>query len=399
MSKIVTKALSESLQVGKFALQHRVVLAPLTRCRSDDVLAPRPMNVEYYKQRASPGGLLISEATHISGESVGYAFTPGIWTEKQVEQWKKVTDAVHEEGGYIVCQLWHTGRVAHAKFADIHPIVKEGGLLPPVSASATPMPGRDDIPRALKLEEIPRLIENYKHACECAKKAGFDGVEVHAAHGYLIDQFLNDHVNKRTDKYGGSIENRARLLLEVIDTAIDVWGEGRVSVRLSPHTAQSMKFYFVNDSNPDAIYEYALKNLAKRPLSYVLLTEPRWNSKYDSKPLDDPGFTQPLINARWKKVYPGVLLGGGGFTPKSAEEAVSSGDGYDAVAFGRWFIANPDLPKRVLHGLPLNRYNRATFYSHEEEGYTDYPFYPKVDERYPLIEQSKIGQSLSEAKL
>lgn len=392
----MSKHLQKPLTVGAFKLAHRVVLAPLTRVRADEQLAPRPMVVEYYAQRASKGGLLISEATNITGESYAYHYSPGIWTEHQVEKWRLVTDAVHQKGGYIMCQLWHTGRVAASEFAK-HPLVQEGGLLPPVSASDVEIKGRDEKPRPLTLKDIARLKENYIHAAKMAKKAGFDGVEVHGAHGYLLDQFLNDHVNKRSDQYGGSIENRCRLLFEVVDEVIKVYGADRVAVRLSPHAEGTMKFYGVEDSDPDAVYSHAITGLSSRGLAYLLLTEPRWNGKHDDKVEKDPNFSIPLTQpAKFRALYNGVLMGAGGFTPATADQAVGE-ESYDLIAFGRWFISNPDLPQRLFKGQALNRYNRGTFYSRDAEGYTDYPeFDAAKDSKYELVEQSDIGTSLSD---
>jgi|EP00942_MAST-04A_sp_MAST-4A-sp1_P008234 N-ethylmaleimide reductase len=395
---------------------HRVALAPLTRMRADEPgLTPRKMHIDYYSQRASPGGLLISEATFISPESHGYNHAPGIWTEAQIDAWKKVTDAVHMKGGKITCQLWHIGRISHKSWIN-HPLVSAYKDIwqPGVSASAIPIGGgksRDfetgervdaSVPRPLRTDEMPRLVNDYVHAAECAMRAGFDGVEVHAAHGYLIDQFLNSGSNQRTDKYGGSIENRCRLLFEVLDAVSKAVGPGKCAVRLSPHAPGTKTYSDCTDPNPDALYEYAIKGINQFPLAYLLLTEPRWDSSRDDMVENDPGFNMPVVNGpKFRQHYQGTLILAGGFTPKSAQEAVESGM-CDAIAFGRWFISNPDLPARLKNGIPLNRYNRKTFYAYSNVGYTDYPTAEEVgmgETKYTQIEQDKIGKSLASAKL
>ncbi|KAL9184996.1 hypothetical protein ACHAXT_002773 [Thalassiosira profunda] len=408
----------------------------------------RPL--QYYRQRASRGGLLITEATNISAESLAYPSTPGIWTNEQVDGWRDVTAAVHEKGAFIVCQLWHTGRVAHPDFAT-HPCNTKG-YNTCVSASAVPITNRHGkpgktvtyegvkphgVPRPLDAEDdIPRLCRDYRHAAQMAKEAGFDGVEVHSAHGYLLDQFLNDGTNQRTDQYGGSVENRCRLLTEVLDAIFEVWPSDRVGVRLSPHDAPNggNTYYGCKDSDPDAIYRHAIGTLDKRDLAYLLLTEPRWVGKYDDDPENDPGFQLPLRNLQtFRNEYRGTLIGAGGFTPSSSVAAMSddlpNDSSYDLLAFGRWFIANPDLPRRLRsfhegdESPPrLNRYERDTFYSKGAEGYVDYPSldfesfcqrgspegedkpeYQGMDSsgKYPLLEQKAVGTSLkaTESKL
>lgn len=360
--------LFQPLTLGDLTLAHRVVLAPLTRLRSTqpgDV--PNSLNATYYAQRATPGGLLISEATQISLEGKGYPAAPGIYSPEQVVGWRTVTEAVHAKGGFLFAQLWHVGRISHS---SLHP---EIGL--PVSASAVaPTEGKAltatfqqvpfETPRALAIEEIPRIVADYVHAARCAQDAGFDGVELHSANGYLLDQFLEDGVNHRTDAYGGSIENRARLLLEVIDAVIAVWGAGRVGIRLSPWG----KFNAMSDSNPIPLFTYVLQQLSARGIAYAHLVEPRANGGADGA-LDTAA---PDAAASFRKAFPGVLIAAGGFLGESASRTVASGDA-DAIAFGRWFISNPDLPHRLQIGAPLNRYDRSTFYGGAEKGYTDYP--------------------------
>lgn len=358
------------LQLGDLPLSHRVVLAPLTRMRSTqpgDV--PNALNAEYYAQRTSKGGLLISEATQISLLGKGYPAAPGIHSEEQLEGWKLTTGAVHEKGGYIFLQLWHVGRISHS---SLHP---EAGL--PVAPSAiAPNDGAKaltadfrqvsfETPRALGLNEIPPIINEYRQGAENAKKAGFDGVEIHSANGYLLDQFLEDKTNRRSDKYGGSIENRARLLLEVVDAAIDVWGRQRVGVRLSPFGT----FSDMGDSNPIELFTYVLKQLSKRSIGYVHIIEPRAGNAGADAPLNEDA---PKTAEVFRKAFDGVLISAGGYTAESADLAIKSNLA-DAVAFGRLFIANPDLPKRFELKSELNPYDRTTFYGGTEKGYTDYP--------------------------
>jgi N-ethylmaleimide reductase len=367
--------LLSSLQIGDLHLAHRVVLAPLTRLRSTqpgDV--PNALNAAYYGQRATQGGLLISEATHISRQGKGYPAAPGIHSAEQVEGWKLVTEAVHAKGGLILLQLWHVGRISHS---SLHP---ETGL--PVSASAiAPQNGAKamtaefgqvefETPRALELEELPGIVADYRRAAENAKAAGFDGVEIHSANGYLLDQFLEDKTNHRTDAYGGSIENRARLLLEVADAVIDVWGKGRVGVRLSPYG----KFSDMGDSDPERHFSYVLQHLSLRGIAYAHLVEPRVGSAGSGDPIDE---SQPRTSHIFRKAFAGVLISAGGYTAAAAEETIA--DRYaDAVAFGRLFIANPDLPERFRLDAALNAPDRRSFYGGTEKGYTDYPSLEQV---------------------
>eukprot|EP00930_Biecheleria_cincta_P063249 TRINITY_DN48760_c0_g1_i1.p1 TRINITY_DN48760_c0_g1~~TRINITY_DN48760_c0_g1_i1.p1 ORF type:complete len:420 (-),score=69.60 TRINITY_DN48760_c0_g1_i1:15-1274(-) len=408
---------------GAIKLKHRVVLAPLTRQRADEPqMAPGTKAVEYYGQRASPGGLLISEATNISTESCGYHHAPGIWTEEQIAGWCKVTEAVHNKSGFIFCQLWHIGRVSHPSWVE-HPLLKSrGGPMPSVSASEQAVPGKtlnsfpqgpavpNAAPRALRTDEIPRLVSDYCHAARCAMRAGFDGVEIHSAHGYLLDQFLRDGTNNRTDQYGGSPENRCRLLLEVVEAVSKIVGPGRVAVRLSPTQPGSASFFGAKDTNElDAegrhkTYALAVRSLNAYPLAYLLFTEPRWaGGKYDNDVEKDPGFNMPITNSNmYRPLYKGILMAAGGFLPASADEAVRQ-NSVDLVAFGRWFISNPDLPERIRLGKSLNRYVRDTFYSYEVEGYTDYPDLQGtvgVAGKYPLVDLEKLkGSAPAQAKL
>jgi N-ethylmaleimide reductase len=360
----------DRLRVGDVELSHRVVMAPLTRLRSTqpgDV--PNALNATYYAQRASKGGLLISEATQISLQGKGYPAAPGIHSAEQIEGWKLVTQAVHAKGGLIFLQLWHVGRMSHS---SLHP---EAGV--PVAPSAiAPKDGSKamtagfeqvefETPRALELSEIPGIVAQYRQAAENAKAAGFDGVEVHGANGYLLDQFLEDGSNKRTDAYGGSIENRARLLLEVVDAVVAVWGKGRVGVRLSPFGT----FLDMGDSNPVALFGYVVKELSVRGIAYVHMVEPRVGNAGADEPMHKDALS---TSATFRKMFDGVFISAGGYDLASAEEAIEQGRA-DAIAFGRLFISNPDLPKRLAEKAPLNRYDRATFYGGGEHGYTDYP--------------------------
>ncbi|WP_317890539.1 alkene reductase [Acidicapsa ligni] len=358
------------LQVGELHLAHRVVLAPLTRLRSTqpgDV--PNALNATYYGQRASRGGLLISEATQISLQGKGYPAAPGIHSPEQVEGWKLVTQAVHEKKAYIFLQLWHVGRISHS---SLHP---DEGL--PVSASAiAPANGQlaftadfkhapFETPRALGIEELPGIVADYRRAAENAKAAGFDGVEIHGANGYLLDQFLEDKTNHRTDIYGSSIENRARLLLEVVDATIEVWGKGRVGVRLSPYGT----FSDMGDSNPVELFNYVLEQLSQRGVAYAHLVEPRVGSAGNGDPIDD---SRPRTSHIFRNAFDGVLISAGGYTADTAEETIA--DGYaDTIAFGRLFIANPDLSERFRINAELNTPDRSTFYGGTDKGYIDYP--------------------------
>lgn len=410
--------------VGPMRLDHRVVMAPMTRIRADAAtLAPDDLTAHYYAQRASEGGLLISEAVHVSPEGtptwkiysrvneVG-GHVPGIWTQAQVAAWRNVTDAVHGRGGRIFCQLLHAGRVAQPEMGA-HPLAR-GWDAPPVSASAAAIQAAAEAgnhynwdkdarpPRALETREIPRLTGDYVRAAQNAMEAGFDGVELHGAHGYLIEQFLNDGVNRREDAYGGSVANRCRLLFGIVAALIQTVGEGRVSVRLSPthpepETGLSKQVYFgVSDSDPAALYTHAVAGLNDYPLAYLMLTEPRVGGLSEAAERET-AFAHPLANIPYRAVYHGTLIGAGGFTPATARAAVAEGH-YDLIAFGRWFISNPDLPARIRAGTPLTVYERRTFYGSGAEGYTDYPRTGEAPGRYRQMPQERIGASLASAR-
>jgi N-ethylmaleimide reductase len=366
-SNLMTSLFDPLVLGGELTLPNRVVMAPLTRMRSKQPgNIPVELNAEYYAQRAS-AGLIISEATQICQQGQGYPATPGIHSPEQVEGWKLVTETVHEAGGRIFLQLWHVGRISH-------PSHQPGGALPVAPSAIKPSGGTFsadwkpvafETPRALETTEVRELVQQYRLAAENAKSAGFDGVEVHGANGYLLDQFLQDGSNKRTDEYGGSIENRARFLLEVIDEAVAVWGKGRVGVRLSPYGT----FNDMSDSDPVALFTYVLKQLDARGIGYVHIIEPRSSNAGGA---DGTVEGAPRTAELFRKAFSGVLISAGGYNREDAIATVASGLA-DAIAFGRLFISNPDLPERLKNNVPLNPYDRNTFYGGAERGYTDYP--------------------------
>jgi N-ethylmaleimide reductase len=361
MSKLFTP-----FNAGAIALGHRVVMAPLTRMRADAGNQPSALMEEYYRQRTSPGGLIISEATPVSLEGYGYAGAPGIYDDAQIVGWRRITDTVHAGGGRIVMQLWHVGRqsareIQPGRVAPVAPsaIIAEGYGY----AESGPVPF--SMPRALARDEIPGIITSFGTAAARAHAAGFDGVEIHGANGYLPDQFLQDGTNTRTDDYGGPIENRARFLLEATQAAIDVWGPGRVGVRLSP----SGTYGSMTDSDPETTFGYAAAKLDAMGLAYLHVVEPRIRGT------ELIAETAPIAAKHLRRHFHGTMIAAGGFDGASAEAILQDGDA-EAVAFGRAFIANPDLPDRLRLGLPLNPYDRLTFYGGDAHGYTDYPFYP-----------------------
>ena len=344
----------EPIRLGAIDAPNRIIMAPLTRGRAGPGFVPNELAREYYRQRAS-AGLIISEATGISQEGLGWPSAPGLWTDAQVEGWKPVTDAVHEAGGRIVAQLWHMGRVVHSVFNDGKP---------PVSASATSAPGKAHTPigrldyevaRPLELAEIPRVIADYAAAAENAKRAGFDGVQLHGANGYLIDQFLRDGTNLRDDDYGGPVENRIRLLREVTEALIGVWGKERVRYRISPNNP----FNAMQDSDPVATFSFLAGELAKRGIGYLHVIDPV---------ADGAKRISPLLRG----VFKGTYIVNGGFDAASAEDTLER-KAADLVAFGVPFLANPDLPERYRQKATLNAPDQGTFYQGEAKGYVDYP--------------------------
>jgi N-ethylmaleimide reductase len=352
--------LFSSLQLGAYRASNRVVMAPLTRCRTALGGIPTELMAQYYAQRAT-AGLIISEATCISAQGIGYPNTPGIWNGEQMAGWARVTQAVHEMGGHIVCQLWHVGRISHPSLQP------DGGL--PVAPSAIQPAGEAMTfqgtqpfvtPRALELAELPKLVEQYRIAAQNAMASGFDGVEVHAANGYLLDEFLRDGSNQRTDAYGGSLENRSRLLIEVLEAVCAAEGADRVGVRLSPiQPANDMR-----DSDPEGTFSYVVDRLSEFGLAYLHVT----NLGIDKPGTAGPYFDPRTLRQRWKGIY----MSNHGYDRDSANTAVKNRD-VDLVAFGVPYIANPDLVARFKAGAPLNAADPTTFYGGTEIGYTDYP--------------------------
>ena len=348
--------------IGSLQLANRIVMAPLTRSRAGAGDVPTPLMVTYYAQRAS-AGLIISEALQISPQGKGYIQTPGIYSAEQVAGWKQVTDAVHAKGGKIVIQLWHVGRISH-------PALQQGGALPVAPSAVTPTgwvftgKGKEDMvaPRALELAELPGIVADYQRAAQNAKAAGFDGVEIHSANGYLLDQFLRDKTNLRTDNYGGSVENRARLLLEVTDAILQVWEKERVGVRLSPISAVND----IDDSNPEPVFTYAVEQLAKRDIGFLHLVEGTTGGPRE------PGRPTDFDLGKLRRLFPNTYIANNGYTREMAIAARAENRA-DLIAFGRPFIANPDLVERLRRNAPLNELEVKTLYGGDERGYTDYP--------------------------
>jgi 2,4-dienoyl-CoA reductase-like NADH-dependent reductase (Old Yellow Enzyme family) len=350
---MMKSVLFEPLKVGATTLSNRIIMAPLTRARAvGDGRVPNDLMVEYYSQRAT-AGLILTEATCIDAEAVGYANTPGIWSEEQVQGWKKITNAVHAKEGKIFCQLWHVGRISHSMFLNGKTPVAPSAIAAKGNVSLvrpeTPYP----TPRALETDEIKDIISQFKKAAQNAKASNFDGVEIHSANGYLLDQFLQDGTNQRTDQYGGNIDNRARFLMEVVDAVSEVWGADRVGVHLAPRgDAHDMK-----DSNPRELFSYVAKELGKKKIAFIFARE---YQGADS------------LGQVIKENFGGVFIANEKFNQESAEKAISQKQA-DAVSFGILFISNPDLPKRFLEKSPLNETQFQTIYAEGKIGYTDYP--------------------------
>lgn len=345
-------ALLEPVTLGALELPNRIVMAPLTRSRAMDDRVPNALMETYYRQRAS-AGLIISEATSVTAMGVGYANTPGIWSDEQVEAWKSITDAVHAEGGKIVLQLWHVGRVSHPLFLDGKDPVAPSAIAAPGHVRRVRPETPHPVPRALEHDEIKGVIADYRLGAENAKRAGFDGVEVHGANGYLLDQFLQSSANERTDEYGGSAENRARLLLEVTDACIEVWGADRVGVHLAPRGDLNT----IDDANPEETFGHVAEALGQRGIAFIFTREA----------VGDDSIT-PLI----KQKFGGPLIANEGFDYTTADAMIESGRA-EAVAFGKAYIANPDLVERFAQHAPLNPPDTTTFYDGGAQGYTDYP--------------------------
>ncbi|KAF7824984.1 putative 12-oxophytodienoate reductase 11 [Senna tora] len=342
------------LKMGNFNLSHRIVLAPLGRLRCNDKNVPQPHMAIYYSQRASKGGLMIAESTGISDTAQGYPRTPGIWTREQVEAWKPIVDAVHAKGAIFFCQIVHNGRVSNRDY-------QPNGQAP-ISSTDKPLSSQIglnseadlyDPPRRLSTDEIPQIVNQFRIAARNAMEAGFDGVEIHGAHGYLIEQFLKDQVNDRTDKYGGSLENRCRFAIEVVEAISDEIGADRVAIKLSPFA----DFNECGDSNPEALGLHMAKSLNKYGIAYCHMVEPRLNSDGEIKKAEKSNHS--LVPMR--KAFNGTFIVAGGYNREEGNKAVAQNN-TDLVAYGRWFLANPDLPKRFELDAPLNKYNRDTFY-------------------------------------
>ncbi|MEA2602687.1 MAG: N-ethylmaleimide reductase [Acidobacteriota bacterium] len=353
-------ALLTPFQLGSYTLRNRAVMAPMTRNRAGEGLAPTPIAATYYAQRAS-AGLIITEGSQVSPQGVGYPNTPGIHSEAQVAGWQKVTAAVHERGGRIFLQLWHVGRISH-------PSLQPEGALPvaPSAIAAEGMvytysgPQPFVAPRALELAEIPGVVEQFAHGARQALEAGFDGVEIHGANGYLVDQFLRDGTNHRTDAYGGPMENRVRFLVEVVEAVAGVWGADRVGVRFSP----TGTFNSMSDSDPVATFGHAAQALDRFGLAYLHVVEP-FSGRFAV-----PG--APAVAKAMRERFHGAFILNGGFDLAAADAAIASGQA-DLVSFGQLFLANPDLPERFAEGAPLNVPDSTTFYTGGERGYIDYP--------------------------
>jgi 2,4-dienoyl-CoA reductase-like NADH-dependent reductase (Old Yellow Enzyme family) len=344
--------LLEPLQVGALTLPNRVVMAPLTRLRGTVDHLPTPVMAEYYRQRAG-AGLIVSEGTPITPMGVGYAQVPGLWNAEQTELWKPVTAAVHQAGGRIFAQIWHVGRVSDSSFLDGRQPVSASALAAPGTVTLIRPKKEFEVPRALTIAEIKQVIEEFRAGAQNAMSAGFDGVEIHGANGYLLDQFLHGASNVRSDEYGGSVENRARLHLEVADAAASVFGANRVGMHLAPRG----DVMGMGDANPRELFTYLATELGKRKLAFLMARE---------------YFADDRLGPDLKQAFGGVYIANEKYTQAQAEQVLEAGEA-DAVAFGKLFISNPDLPKRFAKEAPLNEPNAETFYTHAAEGYTDYP--------------------------
>jgi 2,4-dienoyl-CoA reductase-like NADH-dependent reductase (Old Yellow Enzyme family) len=345
-------SLLKPLKLGDLTLDNRVIMAPLTRARAGEKRVPNDLMAKYYAQRAG-AGLILTEATSINSMGVGYVGTPGIWSDEQVEGWKKVTKAVHDKDGKIFMQLWHVGRISHSSLLDGKSPVAPSAIQAAGHVSLIRPITNYEQPRALETQEVKQIVEDYKKGAQNAKDAGFDGVEIHAANGYLIDQFLQDSTNKREDIYGGSIENRSRFLLEVVDAAISVWGSDRVGVHLAPRCDS----HDMGDSNPLETFGHVVRQLDSRNIAFIFTREHQ---------------AEDSITPKLRELFSGVFVGNEKYTQETAQVAIDKGL-VDAVSFGIPYIANPDLVKRFELGAKLNAPVPETFYGPDEKGYTDYP--------------------------
>jgi N-ethylmaleimide reductase len=358
--------LLKTLKIGSLELKNRLIMAPLTRMRAIENDVPNPLAQTYYAQRAS-AGLIISEATQISPLGKGYPATPGIYSSEQTAAWGKIVQEVHAKGGKIFAQLWHVGRISHSSFHE-----KEGL---PIAPSAIKPEGKTftqswsmepyETPRPMTLEDIHTLIEQFYQAALNAKQAGFDGVEIHSANGYLLDQFLQSSTNQRTDEYGGSIENRSRLIQQILDRVKTVFDASRIGVRLSPFGT----FGDISDEDPIGLFTHVIEVLNTYQLGYLHVIEPRSTSAGAN---DHVASDAPCTSDQFRKVFKGVFISAGGYDRESGEAALQNNLA-DAIAYGRLYISNPDLVERFAQNAPLNPYQRDTFYGGSEKGYTDYP--------------------------
>ncbi len=347
MTKLLTP-----LKLGDLTLKNHMVMAPLTRCRASEGRVPNDLMVQYYTQRAG-AGLILTEATIVDPMGAGYPDTPGIYSGDQVKGWQKVTESVHAADGRIFCQLWHVGRISHESYLGGKTPVAPSAIQPEGHVSLVRPKVGYPTPRALETAEVPQIVEAFIKGAKNAKQAGFDGVEIHAANGYLIDQFLQDSTNQRTDKYGGSIENRARFLLEIVDGCIEVWGASRVGVHLAPRADA----HDMGDSDRKALFTYVAKELDKRGIAFIFTRE---------------HVAEDSLTPAMKNVFGGVMIGNESLDKATAEKLLEEGK-VDAASFGKLFIANPDLPQRFAQNAPLNEWDASTFYGGGAEGYTDYP--------------------------
>lgn len=346
--------LFDPVKIGALELPNRIVMAPLTRMRAFEERAPGPLNLEHYVQRAS-AGLILTEATSVTPHGVGYPNTPGLWSELQVQRWTQINAAVHQAGGRIVSQLWHVGRISDPAYLDGKLPVAPSAIAPGGHVSVLRPQKPYEVPRALETEEIPTIVADFRKAAENAKRAGFDGVELHAANGYLFDQFLHDGSNKRSDRYGGPIVNRARFLLEAVDALLAVWPADRIGIHLNLMSSS----HSMQDSDPAALFGYVAEQLNERKLAFIFARE--------SLEGESPRLA-PLVRQKFK----GALIANEGLTRESAARIVANGEA-DAAAFGRLYMANPDLVERFRRNAPLNPLNSATIYTSDATGYNDYP--------------------------
>lgn len=354
------------VQLGPYQLDHRIVMAPLTRMRTEVDFIPNDLMVEHYSHRATKGGYMVAEGTVISATGHGYYGAPGIYTDEHVEGWKRVTAAVHAKGGIIFDQLFHVGRQSHNSLQPNNASPIGASVVPFEDFVYTPtgwLPA--DINRAATTEEVKQLVEDYRQAAIRAKAAGFDGVELHGANGYLVDQFLQDGSNQRTDIYGGSIANRVRFMLEIVEALVSVWGADKVGVRVGP----SGTFASMFDSDPIALFSYAAEQLNKFNLAYLHIIEPRIKGA-----VEEVEGLEPVAAMHLRKIFKGTIIAAGGFDFEKGNAIIEKGNA-DLVAYGRHFIANPDLVYRFANGFELNAYDRDTFYAGDARGYNDYPAY------------------------